>query len=107
MSETNKTPNIFSDPFRAELEEIVEKAIKKALNGNGHHEGDRLLDAEQAATRCHVPKSHILDMARRGELPCVHLGHYVRFDPTELGQFIKDHGSHLPSQRNTPGKKSS
>ena len=48
MSETDKTPNIFSDPFRSELEEIVERAIKKALNGNGHQE-DRLLDAKEAA----------------------------------------------------------
>jgi len=49
MSETNNTPNIFSDAFRSELEEIVERAIKKALNGNGHHDGDRLLDAEEAS----------------------------------------------------------
>jgi len=49
MSETNNTPNLFSDPFRSELEEIVERAIKKALNGNGHHDGDRLLDAEEAS----------------------------------------------------------
>ena len=48
MSETIKNPNIFSDPFRSELEEIVERAVKKALNGNEHH-GDRLLDAKQAA----------------------------------------------------------
>ena len=48
MSETNKTANIFSDPFRSELEEIVERAVKKALNGNGHQDGDRLLDAEEA-----------------------------------------------------------
>ena len=47
MGEINKTPNIFSDPFRFELEEIVERAIKKALNG--HQDGDRLLDAEEAA----------------------------------------------------------
>ena len=42
MSETNKTANIFSDPFRSELEEIVERAITKALNGNGHQDGDGL-----------------------------------------------------------------
>ena len=49
MSETNKAANIFSDPFRSELEEIVERAIKKALNGYGHQDGDYLLDAESAA----------------------------------------------------------
>jgi len=91
MSEINKTPTIFSDPFRVELEEIVERAIKKALNGNGHYEGDRLLDAKQAAKRWSVPESWIRDMARRGDLPSVHLGHYIRFKPDDLDQFIKAH----------------
>jgi len=47
MSET--TPSLFSEAFRAELEEIVQRAVEKALNGNGHHEGDKLLDAEEAS----------------------------------------------------------
>ena len=90
MSETNKTPTIFSDPFRSELEEIVERAIKKALNGNGHPAG-LLLTADQAAERWGVPVSWIRDMARRGELPCVHLGHYIRFKFEDLDQFVIDH----------------
>lgn len=91
MSETNKTANIFSDPFRFELEEIVERAIKKALNGYGHQDGDRLLDAKQAAKRWSIPESWIRDMARKGELPCVRLGHYLRFKFEDLDQFIKAH----------------
>jgi len=89
MSEPNKTANIFSDPFRSELEEIVERAIKKALNGNGHLQGE-LLTAEKAAERWGVPVSKIRDMARRGELPCVRLGHYMRFRPEDLDQFAKE-----------------
>jgi len=91
MSETNNTPNLFSDPFRSELEEIVERAIKKALNGNGHQDGDRLLDAKQAAKRWSVPESWIRDMARRGELPCVRLGRYLRFKFEDLDQFVIEH----------------
>ncbi len=41
------TPNLFSDPFRSELEEIVKKAVREAMNG--HHEGDKLLNAEEAS----------------------------------------------------------
>ncbi len=67
MSETNKTPNIFSDPFRSELEEIVERAIKKALNGNGHQDGDRLLDEEEACTTLSVSKDWLY--AHAGKLP--------------------------------------
>ena len=67
MNETNKTPNIFSDPFRSELEEIVERAIKKALNGNGDQNGDRLLDAEAAAEILSVSKDWLY--AHAGKLP--------------------------------------
>ncbi len=42
----NPAPSLLGEAFRSELEEIVEAAIKKALNGNGHHdavgEADRL-----------------------------------------------------------------
>ena len=54
MSETNKTPYIFSDPFRSELEGIVETAIKKALNGNGN---STMLTAEQLAKKLQVNKA--------------------------------------------------
>jgi len=91
MSETNKAATIFSDPFRSELEEIVERAIKKALNGNGYQDGDHLLDAKMAAKRLCVPVSKIRDMARRGELPSIELGHYRRFRIEDLDRFIKDH----------------
>ena len=91
MSETNKTPTIFSDPFRSELEEIVERAIKKALNGNERQDGDHLLDAKTAAKRLCVPVSWIRDMSRRGELPTIELGHYRRFRIEDLDRFIKDH----------------
>ena len=65
MSETNKTPNIFSDHFRSELEEIVERSIKKALNGNGHQDGDKLLDAEEAAKTLSVSPDWLYRHANR------------------------------------------
>jgi len=91
MAETNKTLKIFSDPFRSELEEIVERAIKKALNGNGHHNEDYLLNTKRAANHLGVAVSWVREKARRGDLPCVHLGHYLRFKPEDLDQYIKDH----------------
>ena len=60
-------------------------AIKAELNGN------QLLSAKAAADRWEVPESWIRDMARRGELPCVHLGHYVRFKREDLDQFVSEH----------------
>jgi excisionase family DNA binding protein len=39
----------------------------------------RLLTAEQLAERWQVPKSHVWRLARRGEIPTVRLGRYMRF----------------------------
>ncbi len=58
---------------------------------NGHHEEGRLLSPEHAAERLDMPVSKIREMARRGELPCVRLGHYVRFSPSDLARFIEGH----------------
>jgi len=73
-----------------QLKEIIHQEMQKSSNGNGHHDG-LLLTADQAAERWSVPVSWIRDMARRGELPSVHLGHYVRFTTEDLDQYIKDH----------------
>jgi excisionase family DNA binding protein len=40
---------------------------------------DRLLDAEELARILHVPPRWVRDQAREGGLPCIRLGHYVRF----------------------------
>ena len=37
------------------------------------------LDASQIARRLNVPEHWIRDRARRGEIPCERLGHYMRF----------------------------
>ncbi len=83
-----------------QLKALVREEIEKAAGQNGQH-GDELLSAETAAQRWDVPVSKIQDMARRGELPCVRLGHYVRFKPADLEQFIKDRSkalTRLPTQ---------
>jgi len=82
MSETNKTPTIFSDPFRVELEGIVERALKKALNGNGHQ--TELLTPEQLAEKLIVPLSWVYEQSRLGKIPTHKLGRYIRFDLHEV-----------------------
>ena len=47
MSDPNNTPTLLGEAFRSELEEIVVKAVREAMNG--HKDGDRLLNAEEAA----------------------------------------------------------
>ena len=46
-----------------------------------------LLKPEQAAEILNVPKSWLMDAARRDAIPHVRLGKYVRFDQGELEQW--------------------
>jgi len=69
----------------------LREIVCQASNGNGHHDGDHLLNTKQAANRLGVLVSWISEKTRKGELPCVHLGHYIRFKPEDLDQYIKDH----------------
>ncbi len=88
MSETTTTlENVLEGIVRRVLKEEI-GALKAKLNG---HQDGLLLTPEKAAKWWGVPVSKIRDMARRGELPCVRLGHYIRFKPEDLGRFIKEH----------------
>ena len=40
-----------------------------------------LLDAKAMAERLQVPESWLRESARRGRVPCVYVGRYMRFDP--------------------------
>jgi excisionase family DNA binding protein len=52
---------------------------------------DGLLTATEAATMLRVPKSYVLELGRRGDLPRVTLGKYVRFRPADLATYIAAH----------------
>ncbi len=50
MSETDKPPTLLGEAFRAELKAIIKEALQEVFREqNGRHEGDRLLDAEEAS----------------------------------------------------------
>jgi len=49
MSDVNRPPSLLAEALRFELEEIVQRAVERALTGNRHQEEDKLLDAKQAA----------------------------------------------------------
>jgi len=74
----------------ADLRAIMRQEIA-AGNGNGHANGHAptLVSAETAAKNFEVPKTWILEAARRGEIQSVKVGHYVRFRPEDLENFIK------------------
>lgn len=75
--------DLLIDQIRAVVREEI-----RAANGNGVN-SPALLSAEQAAKLWDVPKTWIGEAARRGELPCVRLGHYVRFKPEDLQAYVE------------------
>ena len=75
-------------PFFEEVRRIVREEIA-AAGMNGNSPSPALLSAEAAAKLFDVPKSWISEAARRGELPSVRVGHYVRFRVDDLENFIK------------------
>jgi excisionase family DNA binding protein len=50
---------------------------------------DRLLDAREVAEFLHINVSHVRELTRRGELPCVRFGRYVRYRRESLLAWIE------------------
>ena len=53
-----------------------------------------LLTAKQMATQLDVHESWLREHARQGDIPCVHVGRYVRFDPEQVLAVLKSTGDH-------------
>ncbi len=88
----NEMGKVLGDAFLEAIRQAVREEIQ-AANQNGHNDrngaGGELLTAKQAGDRWNIPPSKIKAMARQGQLPCVRLGHYIRFSPTDLARFIE------------------
>lgn len=69
------------------LEDIVRRVVREELNGNAL--GGELLDAKELAAKLNVPKSWVREQSRQGNIPTRRLGHYVRFDLTEVLEATK------------------
>lgn len=58
--------------------------------------GARLLTAADLAERWGVPVAHVYRLSRRGELPTVRLGRYMRFQLAAIEHFEREGGTHPP-----------
>jgi len=85
-------------PLESWLRSLIREEIQAAQGQNGHEEEDKLLTAQQAGERWNIPPSKIKAMARMGQLPCVRLGHYIRFSPADLARFIEGNKEKPPSK---------
>ncbi|HVA77263.1 MAG TPA: helix-turn-helix domain-containing protein [Candidatus Binataceae bacterium] len=64
---------------------------------DGNRDGalaDGLLDAPELAKRFGVPESWVREQARQGNLPCLKLGHYMRFRLEEVERFLTERANH-------------
>ncbi len=55
---------------------------------SGHGGKGHLLDSKQAAERLSVPVTWVREMARKGKLPSVRLGSYLRFRPEDIDALV-------------------
>jgi len=94
----NEAGKILGDAFLEAIRQAVREEYQALQNGHNDQNGAELLTAKQAGERWNIPASKIKALARQGELPCVRLGHYVRFSPSDLARFIESHKEQLPSK---------
>jgi len=84
----NHNADLLGEVLLDSIRQAVREEIREAMGQNG--QTPELLSAETASKRWDIPVSWIRDMARRGELPHVKLGHYTRFKPDDLARFIQE-----------------
>jgi len=96
MDEPNNTPTLLGEALLQAIRQAVREEYQVLQNGHNDRNGDELLTAKQAGERWNIPASKIKAMARQGQLPCVRLGHYIRFSPADLARFIEGHKEQSP-----------
>ncbi len=84
----SETPSLFSEVFRVELEEIIQRAVEKAINQNGHGEC-KLLTPEELADCLKVPVSWVYEQSRLDNIPTHRPGRYIRFNLREVLTSLK------------------
>ena len=86
MSEPQKNP---FEPFFDEFRRIVREELREILNQNANQEPKLLYSTKEAASLLGVPETWLGRAARQGLVPCVRMGHYVRFTANDLESYIK------------------
>ena len=76
------------------------RLVTPAVPRDGHE--DPLLSMPEVARRLGVPLAHARELGRRGELPVVHVGRYVRVRAGALAEWmaLRENGR-LPRARRT------
>jgi excisionase family DNA binding protein len=74
--------------------------MRRTRGGSRHTDSPpfALIDAKAASTMLGVPPTWLLAQAREGRIPHHRLGHYVRFNPDDLREWLQETRS-MPRSR--------
>lgn len=81
--------NPLVDALKAVVGEAVREQIEKILGDLKPKPPKLLFTTEEAAEIISVPATWLAQAARQGKVPCVRVGHYVRFKLTDLEELAK------------------
>ena len=87
----DKTGTTLETAIEGLLRRIIKEEIEVLKPDPNGNDSLTLLDLNQAAQRFNLPKSRITQAVRQGDLACVKVGHYLRFSPSDLREFIERH----------------
>ncbi len=90
MNQSNKGPSLLVDALRAEIKGLFREVLREEMAGqNGNQEPKLLYSTKEASHILGVPETWLGRAARQGIVPCVRMGHYVRFTANNLESYIE------------------
>ena len=89
MGEPSSTHTVLGEALLQAIRQAVREEIQTTLRQNENQEPKLLYNTKEAARILGVPKTWLGSAARRGIVPCVRMGHYVRFTANDLGSYVE------------------
>jgi excisionase family DNA binding protein len=75
------------------------RLLMRGVQGRENEEHEALLEAKDVATWLGVKEDYVRDLGRKGQIPTVKIGKYVRFERNSIRQWItrqRDANDHAP-----------
>jgi excisionase family DNA binding protein len=87
----DETPSlpVWAGRLKEILVALVDLAARELTSSqSGPSLAEPTLEPKELAALLKIPESTVLELARRGELPCFRLGKHVRFDRAEVAEAL-------------------
>lgn len=90
------------------LSAVLSVLLARLARGSQDQQGGRLLGMEEVADRLGVPVAYARELGRRGEIPTVHVGKYVRVREMSLQRWMRQREEALgavPARAYSPSRR--